>query len=779
MIDTNTSFAALAVTDQPPASNTIQDELQERSLLILYASETGNSQDIAEELGRMARRLHFHTDVEEMNDVTTNMRSDLVHRNLVIFVVSTTGQGEFPKNSSKFWKSLLRKKLPPNYLEGVNFALLGLGDSSYREFNFAALKLRRRLIQLGAEQVFEHGEADERHDYGADSIYLPWAEKLKTYLQSHYPLPETLLPIPEDAPLPPKYVLRLRPTMAHSTKQMGATTSPATDDEVFLANRDKSAVLSHIDDPRTPQEQFQADWERSHGSSTNVAHFARLDELQSDLALGGRRVDLLDKDNVLKDHPSKYLLHKSPPTPRNGLDHRLLPIPGGLIAEVTENRRTTPTEHWQDVRHLQLLVENPEDDKDLIPFPGATVTIYPKNFPDDVSNLIDLMGWAGVADTPVEFDLLSHSPSPDKTTLGVMPRNLIPPPHATIRDLLTHNLDITSVPRRTFIEKISHLATNPLEKERLAELVNPDNSQEFYDYTSRPRRTILELLHDFPSVKIPFYEIPDFFPIIRGREFSIANGGDHLVAAPPGTLNIELLVAIVEYKTIIRKPRQGLCSRYIQALSPNDPIMVTLNRGKPPPCTDSDAMRPLIGIATGTGIAPIRSLIHYRHEQHRHASVLLFFGCRSRDADYHYGEEWKRTSGVTPIPAFSRDPNAVTDFQTASYLVELPALPEDSKDGDADPPPSILSSDIMAVTPTRGKNYVQNQIRSHAREICKYIDQGAIICLCGNSGNMPKAVREALTEALVTGGLCKGAAEAHAYAKLLFNNKHRYWEETW
>lgn len=75
MIDTNTSFAALAVTDQPPTSNTIQDELQERSLLILYASETGNSQDIAEELGRMARRLHFHTDVEEMNDVTTNMVS--------------------------------------------------------------------------------------------------------------------------------------------------------------------------------------------------------------------------------------------------------------------------------------------------------------------------------------------------------------------------------------------------------------------------------------------------------------------------------------------------------------------------------------------------------------------------------------------------------------------------------------------------------------------------------------------------------------------------------
>jgi sulfite reductase alpha subunit-like flavoprotein len=39
------------------------------SVLILYGSETGNSQDIAEELGRMAQRLHFETSVEELDAV--------------------------------------------------------------------------------------------------------------------------------------------------------------------------------------------------------------------------------------------------------------------------------------------------------------------------------------------------------------------------------------------------------------------------------------------------------------------------------------------------------------------------------------------------------------------------------------------------------------------------------------------------------------------------------------------------------------------------------------
>jgi sulfite reductase alpha subunit-like flavoprotein len=40
-----------------------------RTALVLYASETGTSQDVAEELGRMAERLHFVTTVREMDAV--------------------------------------------------------------------------------------------------------------------------------------------------------------------------------------------------------------------------------------------------------------------------------------------------------------------------------------------------------------------------------------------------------------------------------------------------------------------------------------------------------------------------------------------------------------------------------------------------------------------------------------------------------------------------------------------------------------------------------------
>lgn len=40
-----------------------------KSVLVLYGSETGNAQDMAEELGKLCSRLHFDTEVEELNNV--------------------------------------------------------------------------------------------------------------------------------------------------------------------------------------------------------------------------------------------------------------------------------------------------------------------------------------------------------------------------------------------------------------------------------------------------------------------------------------------------------------------------------------------------------------------------------------------------------------------------------------------------------------------------------------------------------------------------------------
>ncbi|XP_043268073.1 NADPH-dependent diflavin oxidoreductase 1 [Venturia canescens] len=147
----------------------------ELKMTILYGSETGTAQDTAEQIWKSAKRNGIKCFVTAMDDYEI---AKLTEERLVIFVVATTGQGDPPKNMTKFWRLLLRKTLPAKCLENVKYAVLGLGDSSYKKYNFAAKKLNRRLAQLGAKEIQAIGLADDQHDLGIDAVVDPWTQNL-------------------------------------------------------------------------------------------------------------------------------------------------------------------------------------------------------------------------------------------------------------------------------------------------------------------------------------------------------------------------------------------------------------------------------------------------------------------------------------------------------------------------------------------------------------------------------------------------------------------------
>ncbi|KAK3390998.1 hypothetical protein B0H63DRAFT_557869 [Podospora didyma] len=753
------------MTDTQDIGTAAKPALQNvRSIAVLYGSESGNAEDMALEIGEIAQRLHFQVTVDEMDGFKL---TELSCFSLAIFVTSTTGNGDMPKNTTKFWKSLLRKKLRGDSLRRLKFTTFGLGDSSYQKFNWAARKLRARLLQLGASEIFPTGEADERHDDGLDSVYLPWKERLKAALMDGYPPPDGLEPIPDDVQLPPRYTLQLAPaedTMGNSDAPSKEARLRAEEEErKFLATRTKSAVRTHIDHPRSVPEQLVVDQDRTKG--TFPAFMARESPAWENLT--GLRVDSLDADNLLKDYPGKYLLKEEVSVTKKPPPSDLLPIPGTFTARLSKNVRITPGDHWQDVRSLHFDVL----DIDRGDFPefgaGCTLLIYPKNFQDDVQELISLMGWEGVADKLLRWTQTAT----DSASFIARPKKLyIDEKNSTLRSLFTHNLDITAIPKRSFIKQLVHFTTETMEKERLLELTMPGNEQEYYDYTSRPRRTILELLRDFPGVRIPFQRAIDLFPIIRPREFSLCNGGESLKQGHENVVHFEILVALVEYKTIIRKPRQGLCSRYIKHLHTGS----ILKLGFKPASNldiisdDEKAARPVLAIATGTGIAPIRALVDDRLLFRNHGSFTLFFGCRSVAADYYFAHEWEDIQGMRVYPAFSRDP------------VEPPA-----KESRNPPPTWPLASPswnnelatLPGYDPDAGKNYVQHQIGKHADVVGDILRRKPIVVVCGNSGRMPQAVRTALLHVVVVAGLARN----HADAEKWFNDTRNliFWQETW
>ncbi|KAH9477144.1 NADPH-dependent diflavin oxidoreductase 1 [Psilocybe cubensis] len=175
-------------------------EEEDRSLLVVYATETGNAQDAADYIARQCRRIAFQCRVVNIDSFSL---PDLLSEPIVIFVVSTTGSGIEPRSMTPLWTSLLRGDLPSDAFEDLYFSVFGLGDTAYEKFCWAAKKLSRRLESIGGTEFYERGEGDEQHRLGIDGALQPWTEGLIKRLLELVPLPPGLTIQPVQAvPLP-------------------------------------------------------------------------------------------------------------------------------------------------------------------------------------------------------------------------------------------------------------------------------------------------------------------------------------------------------------------------------------------------------------------------------------------------------------------------------------------------------------------------------------------------------------------------------------------------
>ncbi|KAF0686359.1 Aste57867_21803 [Aphanomyces stellatus] len=191
-------------------------------LHVLYGSATGTGQDVAEQIGRMAAARNIRSIVSSMDTFDIQ---ELPTLNYVVFVASSTGDGEAPENMSACWKFLLRKSLPADSLQFMQMAVFGLGDSSYAKYNAVARRLQARLLQLGATELIERGLGDDQHELGYHGTLNPWLDKLWAALLC---LPPFVLPagfVIDDTPQPttPKYTVHVA---AHEAAM--ATTTPAS-----------------------------------------------------------------------------------------------------------------------------------------------------------------------------------------------------------------------------------------------------------------------------------------------------------------------------------------------------------------------------------------------------------------------------------------------------------------------------------------------------------------------------------------------------------------------
>lgn len=250
---------------------------------------------------------------------------------------------------------------------------------------------------------------------------------------------------------------------------------------------------------------------------------------------------------------------------------------------------------------------------------------------------------------------------------------------------------------------------------------------------------------DFWTARPPLPELLGCLPLMRPRRYSIASSPGWY--APPISLlpltlapiwrprlkgpavcravqetmvqrlggAFDLCVAVVSFTTRSGRQGQGLCSGFLQRLQPGARVRCSFERGSlslPP------LEVPLILVCPGTGLSPCRALVQQRHLQVASTGAvemsrfltgqqdLIFLGFRHQRHDFLYSGEWDTFRDWLMVHvAFSRDHEDRTV-------------------------------------------YVQDMIEDEGDHVCRLLDAGARIYVCGRSHPMPSQVFDAFVEVL-------------------------------
>lgn len=390
---------------------------------------------------------------------------------------------------------------------------------------------------------------------------------------------------------------------------------------------------------------------------------------------------------------------------------------------------------------------------------GDHVAVWPMNAEQDVERLLKILGLWEKRDTIVSVESID----PSTTKKYPFP---VPTTYATI---FRHYLDIHAPFSRQSVATLANFVPTEEGKARLSKLGSDKESYRIE--VSDGYLSLGELLESISPNGKPLDSIPLDFIIeslqrLQPRYYSISSSSK----STPKTIHITATVLSFNPTTAPQRKVYGLATNYLLQVhrklrniqhpetSPSYlysgpknkyydegtnliklPIHVRHNNYKLP----KNSKIPIVMVGPGTGVAPFRGFVIERAlskaRGEQVGETVLFFGCRRRDEDFLYENEFTElfaTLGENGklITAFSRE-------QTQ-------------------------------------KVYVQHKIHEHSSNIWHLIhDLGGYFYVCGDAKNMARDVNTALIQMAQS---CGGMDETSAtnYVKDL-RSKGRYQEDVW
>ncbi|CAN9506189.1 unnamed protein product [Ophioblennius macclurei] len=700
--------------------------------VLLYGSQKGQAQSIAEGLAEVAEE---HGLVADLSCLDQNDMYNLEKEHApVVFIVSTTGEGEPPDNALRFVRSIKKKTLSNDHYKHLCYALLALGDTNYANFCNCGKTIENRLKQLGAKQFYATGYADD--GIGLELVVDPWIEGLWAAIK------ETLSNMASDSAAhskgngateisdsaAPDVQLNLLSIADHQNRE-AAGASVDRDSKFASATSSSASAVSDLRPAISTESPDLA------SRSADAASIATSTPKTPSRDAGAPRVELAPSLTCSLPPLSESSLNV-PALPPPYLDVSLQeadtceqvagPLNKDTLHQVPISKAVQLT-RGDSVKTALLLELDVSAYPAMAYQPGDSFDVFCPNRPAEVDELLCRLGHQNQRNHQVVISLRKDTKKKGAAVLPHIPEKV------SLLFLLSWCLEIRSVPKKAFLRALVEHTEDGAQRRRLQELCSKQGAADYNLYVRDAGLGVLELLRAFPSCSPPLSLLIEHLPRLQPRPYSAASS----CLKHPGKLRF--VFNVVNFPACSGRPagRRGLCTGWLfdlinpgpvfpgTAESSGSPALPKIHVRLRPSCSfrpPSDPSVPFIMVGPGTGVAPFIGFLQQRENERRNdtkaafGETWLFFGCRHKDGDYLFREE-------------------LEGFVSSGTLSHLKVcFSRDAREDEESQP-----------------RYVQHNLLLHRRQVTDILlRRNGYLYVCGDAKNMAKDVNETLLEMIKT-----------------------------